>query len=366
MSTPSVDRLLYGQNWEDAQLEVDALNIGPADRVIAVAGAGCTALTLLAQGPQSLHAVDRSAAQLHLLQLKLVAVCELGPGQSTSFLGGVHSDRRLTTLEYLTPRLAEDTASFWRQRSGQIERGIISQGRVEQFFDFIRRLLRLVHTRRRVAALFEQPTLDTQKCFYRDHWDTVGWRALFLLAHKRILDRVLDPTFYQYVDGRRISGDLRERARRCMTELPIRGNYFLSWILRGCYCDDEIGRPAYLGSAAAAALREHRDRLKTHHADIRTFLRTMPDSSGDKFYLSNVSEWLPDEELGPFFKEVGRVARHGATICYRALMADRPRPATLGTLFDENRAHSAVLEARDRAFVNAAFHVMTVRKPRYA
>ena len=59
----------------------------------------------------------------------------------------------------------------------------------------------------------------------------------------------------------------------------------------------------------------------------------MPDSGVDKFYLSNVSEWLPDEELGPFFEEVGRVARDGATVCYRALIADRRLPASVETLF---------------------------------
>jgi S-adenosylmethionine-diacylglycerol 3-amino-3-carboxypropyl transferase len=362
MNAPSVDRLLYGQNWEDSDVEVAALNIGPTDRVIAVAGAGCTALTLLAQGPQRLHAVDRSAAQLHLLLLKLAAVCQLRPGQAAGFLGGVEADQRLATLEYLAPRLADDTARFWRQRSEQIERGIISQGRVEQYLGLIRRLLRLAHSRRRVEELFDQATLEAQQSFYHDRWDTVGWRALFLLAHKRILDRVLDPSFYQYVDGRGLSRALRERAERCMTKLPIRSNYFLSWLLRGRYCDDDLGRPAYLGSVAAAALHVHQDRLQTYRTDIRSFLRAMPDSSGDKFYLSNVCEWLPDAELGPFFEEVGRVARDGATVCYRALMVDRPLPASVETLFEENCSHSADLGARDRAFINAGFHVVTVRK----
>ncbi len=362
MKIPAVERLLYGQNWEDSAVEVAALKIVPTDRVIAVAGAGCTALTLLAQGPQCLHAVDRSAAQLHLLRLKLAAVCQLRPGQAAGFLGGFGAERRLDMLEALAPRLDADTAYFWSQRRELIERGVISQGRVEQYFGFIRRLLRLAHSRQRVEEVFEQKTLEAQQSFYRDHWDTIGWRALFLLAHKRLLDQVLDPAFYQYVNGRGLSRDLRERAERCMTKLPIRNNYFLSWILRGRYCDDELGRPAYLWPVAAAALRQYQDRLNTYHADIRSFLRTMPDSGVDKFYLSNVSEWLPDDELGPFFEEVGRVARDGAIVCYRALIADRRLPASVETLFEESRAYSAELAARDRAFINVGFHVLTVRK----
>jgi S-adenosylmethionine-diacylglycerol 3-amino-3-carboxypropyl transferase len=358
----AVDQLLYGQNWEDSALEIAALDIRSSDRVIAVAGAGCTTLALLAQGPQSLHAVDRNLAQLHLLRLKLAAVCHLPPGQAAGFLGGVPADQRLAALNALSPKLERDTASFWEKRGEQIAQGVISQGRVERFFWLIRRLLRLVHSRRRIEQAFEQVTLDAQRRFYNEHWDTAGWRALFLRAHKRILDRVLDPAFYQYVDGRGLSRDLRDRAERCMTTLPIRSNYFLSWILRGYYGDEDAERPYYLGAGAAVALQQHQGALQTHCGDLRAFLRAMPDSSGDKFYLSNVCEWLPDEELGPFFEEVGRVARDGATVCYRALMVDRSRPASVESLFSEDRALSAKAATRDRAFINVGFHCLTVRK----
>ena len=358
----AVDQLLYGQNWEDSALEIEALDIRAPDRVIAVAGAGCTALALLAHGPQSLHAVDRNIAQLHLLRLKLAAICHLPQGQAAGFLGGVPADQRLAVLNDLLPKLDRDTASFWELRSEQIVRGVISQGRVERFFEIIRRLLRLVHSRRRIEQAFAQATLDAQRRFYAEHWDTAGWRGLFLLAHKRILDRVLDPAFYRYVDGRGLSRDLRERAERCMTTLPIRSNYFLSWILRGRYGDEEAGRPYYLSARASAAVQQHHEKLQTHCTDLRVFLRAMPDSSCDKFYLSNVCEWLPDAERCSFFEEVARVARDGATVCYRALMVDRPRPASLESLFSEDRALSAAGAARDRAFINVGFHCLTVRK----
>ncbi len=360
MTTPPADRLLYGQNWEDSDVEVAALSIGPTDRVIAIAGAGCTTLALLAQGPQRLHAVDRNVPQLHLLLLKLAAVCQLRPEQAAGFLGGTEADKRLATLEDLAPFLTEETANFWRLHSEQIERGIISQGRVERHFSLVRRLLRFAHPRRRIEQLFALPTLTAQLSFYRNHWDNMAWRALFMLAHRRILDRVLDPSFYQYVDGSGFSRKLRERAERCMTTLPIRSNYFLSWILRGRYCEEATGRPTYLRSAAA--LLRNRSRLQTYCTDIRALLGTMPDSSNDKFYLSNVCEWMSEEERGPFFAEIARVASDGAMVCYRALMADRPLPASVAILFEEDRARSAEFAERDRAFINEGFHVMVVRK----
>jgi S-adenosylmethionine-diacylglycerol 3-amino-3-carboxypropyl transferase len=360
----TVATLLYGQNWEDSAVELAALKVGRDDRVVAVGGAGCTVLSLLAQRPRQLYAVDRNAAQLHLLRLKLAAVSRLEPRHATAFLGGTEDNGRLATFQMLAPHLDPDAAKFWAGHADKIKRGVISQGRVERYFGVIRRLLRLIHSRRLTEQVFEQPSLEAQRHFYQDHWNTFGWRALFALAHKKMLDRVLDPAFYQYVDGRGLSRDLRERAERCMTTLPVGSNYFLSWILRGRYGSGEEAWPEYLKSAASDPLRLHQSALRIVEADLTAFLRTQPDSSADKLYLSNVSEWLADRDVGPFFAEVARVARHGATVCYRALMADRPLPASVRPLFDENSTESADFAARDRAFINVGFHVLTVRKGR--
>lgn len=362
MTKRAEERVMYAQNWEDPRLELAALAVRPEDDVIAIGGAGCTALSLLAQGPRRLHAVDCSLAQIHMLRLKLAAVMQLPDGQATRFLGGLPANDRIATFRSLSAGLPEQTALFWNGRIEQVRRGVLAHGRIERYFAVLRWLLRWVHSRDDIEALFEQPTLESQKRFYRDHWNTPGWRRLFLLAHKRILDRALDPSFYRYVEARNLPRELHERAARCMTELPIGDNYFLSWILRGRYPDHAAARPPYLLAGAAERLTQSASRLETHHADIRDFLRSRPESSCDKFYLSNVAEWLREDELAPFFEQIIRVARDGAVVCYRALMVDRPLPAALGRRLFEDTARSAALAASDRAFVNVGFHAVTVRK----
>ena len=350
-------RLMYAHNWEDPQLEIEALDIKPGDAVVAIAGGGCTALSLLAQGPRRLHAVDCNPAQVHLLRLKLAAVSALAPSDAAEFLGGFPSQRRLDVFASLAGVLDEDTARFWSEHRTAIANGVLTQGRIERYFAFVRPLLRAVHPSRRVEQLFAQPTIDAQDRFYRDRWNTRAWRSLFLLGHKRILDRVLDPAFYRHVVARNLPAELHARAERCITSLPISENYFLSWILRGRY--PEAGRPPYLNDGRCAA---YAGRLETHVADLRAFLRRQPDSSVEKFYLSNVAEWLADEEIEPLFREVTRVARDGATVCYRALMVDRPLPQPVARQLEEDADVSAAFARRDRAFVNSAFHVVTVRK----
>lgn len=362
MTKRADERVMYAQNWEDPRLELAALAIRPEDDVIAIGGAGCTALSLLAQGPRRLHAVDLSLAQIHLLRLKLAAVMQLPAGHASGFLGGLPASDRIATFKSLSEELPAQTARFWNGRIEQVRDGVLAHGRIERYFAILRWLLRWVHSQRRIEALFEQPTLESQRRYYNDRWNTPGWRRLFLLAHKRILDRALDPSFYRYVEARNLPRELHERAARCMTELPIGDNYFLSWILRGRYPDNATARPPYLLPEAVDAVTRSASRLETHHADIRDFLRSRPDSSCDKFYLSNVAEWLREDELAPFFADVVRVARDGAVVCYRALMVDRSLPAALADRLREDTARSAALAASDRAFVNAGFHAVTVRK----
>lgn len=362
----SEHRVMYAHNWEDPQLEIETLDIQPDDEVIAIAGGGCTALSLLARGPRALHAIDCNPAQIHLLQLKLAAVRSLATTDAVGFLGGVPAVRRGDTFASIAHSLPEETARFWGQRQREIDRGVVSQGKIERYFALLRLLLRAVHPKRRIEELFEQRSIEAQQRFYRDRWNTPGWRRAFLLGHKRILDRALDPSFYRHVVARNLPAELHGRAERCLTQLPIGENYFLSWILRGRYPESAASHPPYLHPSAKDALNRYGERLETHVADIGAFLRTRPDSSCDKFYLSNVTEWLGEDEIAPLFREVIRVARDGATISYRALMVDRPLPDSIAALLEENVEQSSAHASRDRAFVNTAFHVARVRKNRGA
>jgi S-adenosylmethionine-diacylglycerol 3-amino-3-carboxypropyl transferase len=368
------ERLMYAMNWEDPRLELEALAVGPEDRVLAVAGAGCTALSLLGRGPRSLDAVDLSRPQLRMVALKRAAVCALPPTDAAAFLGGEPLDRATRMRQFAALALEEDDRAWWTARRRMVVAGALSRGRAERFIAILRALVRLgVHPRRRIVALFEQPTLEAQRRFYHDEWDTPRWRLLFRLLNKRVIDRALDPAFYQFVDPGNLGEQLRLRAERCLTELPVRDNYFFSCMLLGRYLPvsvaaarvdgpDGDGRPPYLQAEGADGVRRYRERLRLHHADLRQWLRAAPADSFDKLYLSNIGEWLPEPALEELLADVVRVARPGARVCDRGLMIQRPLPARLAAQLVVDEPRSAALGARDRAFLNASFRVATVHK----
>src|SRR5690242_2872088 len=70
---PLADRVLYGQVWEDADVLVDALEVRPGHVCLSIASAGDNVLALASQRPSRIIAVDRDAAQLFCLELRIAA-----------------------------------------------------------------------------------------------------------------------------------------------------------------------------------------------------------------------------------------------------------------------------------------------------
>ena len=66
--------LVYPQIWEDPVVDLEALAIGPRDRIITIASGGCNALSYLTADPAEIVAVDLNGAHVALGRLKLAAL----------------------------------------------------------------------------------------------------------------------------------------------------------------------------------------------------------------------------------------------------------------------------------------------------
>jgi len=321
---------MYAQNWEDPRLELQALDVQPHDRVLAIAGGGCTALSLLAEGPVRLEAVDQSRAQLEMLELKCKTVCDLTPDGANEFL---------------------------------VANGILDRGRAEKAIGAFRWIIRtLIHSRERIEELFALDSLANQVRFYHRHWNNRRWQWLFHMVRKGTFDRALDPAFYQHVAPGNLGRQLHLRAEHCLTQMPVRENYFLSRILLGGHLRHPEGRPPYLQPRGVEGIRRNRSRLGLHRMGLLDYLRGQPDASFDKLYLSNVGEWLAERERIELFGQVVRVSRPGTRVCWRALMVERPLPQAFRDRIIVDVERSTELGRQDRAFLNASFTVARVAR----
>src|ERR1700712_1303956 len=253
MSTKSQDQvnlsdLLFGMNWEDPESDRRALSIQPGETVTTISSGGCNTLTLLLENPGKIYAVDINPSQSYLLELKRAAIRHLDHDELRGFLGLNPSPGRLQTFERLQGDLSEAALAYWVSKSDAIRCGVIHAGKYESFIGLFIHLLRVLQGKKRIDGFFQCTSLEEQKAYFDERWNTFQWRLLFrLMINKRMLaKRGLTADYFKFDDGASSFADsFFRRTRNAMREIPLASNYFLAQYLRGSYLSEEAV-PAYL------------------------------------------------------------------------------------------------------------------------
>lgn len=356
--------LLFGMNWEDPESDRRALMIQPGDILTTVSSGGCNTLTLLLEDPGKIYAVDINPSQSYLLELKCAAIRRLEYDELRAFLGLEPSDKRLQIFERLRCDLSEPALAHWTRKAGAIKDGIVYSGRYEAFIRLFNRCLALIQGKRRIEGFFQCDTLELQRAYFEDKWNTFQWRVLFkLLLNKHILaKRGLTTDYFKFDDGAASFADsFFLRAKKALCEIPIVSNYFIAQYLRGRYLNEDAV-PPYLLKQNIPVVRDRLDRIEIVVSDAQGWLGRQTEASIDAFSLSNICELMSLEETGRLFAEVARSARPGARICFRNLMIPRSVPEVLASQIVLDDALSRELLAQDRSFVYSRVQAFTVAK----
>ncbi len=349
--------LIFTMSWEDPESDVKALGIGPADRLLTITSGGCNTLHFLLHDPQVVYAVDINEAQSWLLDLKIAAMRMLDHNHFLVLMGirdpEPGTPPRSELLQSVAESLPDDCRRYWESRAGQSNDGILGQGRYERFIRQFRRLLGALQGRRRILGLFEAETLEEQETYFTNVWETSRWRLLFSAFFNKwvLARRGLSADYFQFDDGSASYAEsFYRRSSRVMTEMPIRGNYFLAQYLLGRYrSEQEV--PAYLDPRHYEVIRSRLDRIQIITADVKEWLEKQKPGSIDKFGLSNICEVMDLRETTRTFEAILHAGTPGARICFRNLMVPRDVPEELDKQFQRDREECRKLRLEDRSFV---------------
>lgn len=349
----ALSQLLFGMSWEDPASDRAALRIRPGETLLTISSGGCNTLSFLLEDPGRIEALDINASQSHLLALKCAAIRRLDRNDLLAFLGLRPSTQRSEIFESLVPDLEQPAVDYWRAHAAAVTGGVVHHGRYERFLQRFRSVLRLMQGRRRIERLFESQSLEEQRRYFVDRWNTVQWRALFKLAfNKRMLARRgLSSDYFRFDDGSSsFAESFFNRARHAFCDLPIRSNYFLAQYLLGRYVSDEA-MPDYLRPESLPIVRERLDRIRIITADAKVWLASRPAGAIDAYSLSNICELMNADDTRVTFEEVARTAKDNARICFRNLMVPRDVPAALAARIRLREDESRTLREGDRSFV---------------
>ncbi len=343
------NQIRYAQCWEDADVLLEALDVREGDVCLSIASAGDNSFSLLSRNPAKVIAVDLNPAQLACVWLRKAAYARLTHEELLQLIGARPADDRQRLYTRCRPDLPTPVQQFWDAKPDLINSGIGSAGKFERYFTLFRtRILPFIHTRKRVDRLLAGGSREARHAFYTSTWNSLRWRLMFNLFFSRfVMGRFgRDPAFFQYVQGS-VSQRILQRARHALTELNPADNPYLQWILTGRYT---TALPHALRPENFEPIRRNLDRLHVHHGSIEQYLAGQPDERIDRFNLSDIFEYMSEDNHATLLKLMVSRAKPGATLAYWNMLVPRSRPAQLASQLSENRALGDRLLLQDKAF----------------
>ncbi|WP_245419433.1 DUF3419 family protein [Phyllobacterium salinisoli] len=368
--------LVYPQIWEDPEVDMAALEIGPGHRIVTIASGGCNALSYLTADPASVEAVDLNQAHVAFNRLKLAALAHL-PNYDAfyRFYGTADDKTNLQAYErFIQPHLDPQSRAYWEKRmlSGRRRisifwRDLYRHGLLGVFIGMGHRVARLYGIDPR--DILKARTIEEQRTFFDTalaplfdkrmiRWATARKSSLFGLG--------IPPQQYDAL-ATAGNGDmaaiLRGRLEKLACGFPLADNYF-AWQAfgRGYSADAETGPlPPYLSRANFDKVRTRVARMSVVNASYTEFLAAKPDASVDRFILLDAQDWMNDAQLNDVWREITRTAAPGARVIFRtaaepSILPGRVDPAILAR-WGYREELSRELHDRDRSSIYGGFHL---------
>jgi len=352
-----MNRVLYSQCWEDPKTLAKALQVSEQDDVLSIGSAGDNSFALLLNKPNSLTLIDRNPTQIFLLELKITALRVLDYDDFVGFLGARPCHHRGTLYRHIRPWLSVQAREYWDFFQQEVLQGIIHCGKFENYISMFRQwMLPLVHKEETVRQLLAVSSLSQQRAFYEEVWNNRRWRWIFRAFFGKTLMGLLgrDPSFFQYVDVHDVGEELSRRIRRGLRDLWIRDNYFIEYILTGEYGDLQSTHP-YLCEANFRYLKENLDRIRVVKQDLEEFLLSLQPGTLSKFNLSDVFEYMSNDEFERTLQIIVRTCRDHARLAFWTLFVPRAVPSKLTHRISPRTSTSEELFAIDRTFFYGGF-----------
>jgi S-adenosylmethionine-diacylglycerol 3-amino-3-carboxypropyl transferase len=354
--------ILYAQCWEDPEMDRIAFKIRPDDIVFSITSGGDNALAFLIDDPGKVICLDMNRYQNFLLSLKINAFKTLTYTEILEFFGVQTSKRRWELYEKIKPALPDVEQFYWDSKMDDINRGIIHCGRYERFMHLLKRIFRMLIGNEIINDLFNSSGEKERKILFDQKWNNVRWRLFCRVFLSRWFASLLfDKEFYKYIESSfSFEKYYRSAVRRAITELPVKENYFLAYILLGNYFERNF--PVYLKEENYDLIRKRADRIKTVTSGCLEYFRSLPGGTISKFNFTNIFEWISAEEFCLLLKEIIRVAKDGAVITYRNHLVTRNRPDSLADQLIPDEKLSIALHDRDLSFIYKAYVVERIKK----
>ena len=352
----------YSMCWEDPQILSEALKISKQDSILSIVAGGENILSLLLKNPKNVVGIDISKEQIYLTKLKISCIKNLEFEEFVGFIGIKFSNNRLEIFNRIKKSLEKEEVDYWENNLDLIKSGIVNCGKFERYLEKFRKyFLPLIISKKRINEFLLLDSLNKQKIFYRTYWNNWRFRLLFrIFFSKKGLESGRDKQYFLYSSQNKISDYYLKRVEHSLTEIPIRTNFFMHFILAGSIPIPFENHP-YLDKSNFDKLKEllKHKQIKFIELDIYKFLKGSKAKSFSKFNLSDIFEAKTQEEYESLLKEIVRVSKDKGIVCYWNNLANRSDHTPINNLVkDKNK--SKELYEKDRVHFYSRFIVENI------
>ncbi len=368
--------LVYPQIWEDADVDIEAMELSEGHAIVTIGSGGCNMLAYLSRFPRKIDVVDLNPHHLALNRLKLAAFRYL-PSHADVVrqfgMEGVRTNSRSYDV-FISPKTDPTTRAYWekrlltgRRRIEVFDGNIYKTGLLGRFIGAGHLIARLhgvdlegitrassVREQRqffdeRIAPLFEKPLI---------RWITNRKSSLFGLG---IPPQQYDELANLAPDGS-VAQVLRQRLEKLACHYPLRDNHFAWQAFARRYPKPHEGTlPTYLRPENYAAIRDNVERVTVHHASFTELLLQKRAASVDRYVLLDAQDWMTDQQLNELWAEITRTAAPGARVVFRtaaekSVIDGRVVPALLDH-WSYMQERSRELTLQDRSAIYGGFHL---------
>lgn len=346
------NNIKYSLCWEDPQLVTRALQISRKDVVLTVASGGENVFALLLQNPKKVIAIDNNLSQIFLVRLKAAAIKTLEFEEFLEFVGLRQSSQRLHYLDKCLKHLQNDEIAFWNSMRNKVEKGIMHCGKFESYLRIFRKyILSLVLTKEQILHYLSSSNLQQQRQFYYTCWETVRWRLLFRLFFSKSLMQILgrDKSYFKNATMGNIANHYYTQARKGITQIPVKDNYFMHLILRGIFPTPFKHHP-YADKQNFEKLKIIVDTIVYIHNDVTHYLQQSKENI-TKYNLSDIFEKCSQQAYEEILEQISKRSNKGTRICYWNNLVPRKHHPVKKLL----NVESEQLRREDRVFFYSDF-----------
>lgn len=367
--------LVYPQIWEDPVVDMDAICLCEADRMIAIASGGCNIMSYLTARPRKIIAVDLNNAHIALINLKIAALQKLPNYSAFSHFFINAADQRNVSAydELISAHLPRCTQDYWNRRDmlgrrfiTRFSRGFYRYGLLGTFIGAAHFLSKM-HGRE-ISSILHSKSIEEQVEFFDKEIKPIffSWIVQAIVRNPASLYGLgIPPSQYQSLASNHengIIGALIERIRRLSCDFPIKENYFAQQAFGRSYiAGADVCLPPYLQKKNYELIKPIADRIEIRQTSITEQLSQMPSQSLDAFVLLDAQDWMDNETLNALWTQIDRTASARARLIFRTAANEMLLPGRVDqnvlSHWRRNNLRSEALHAQDRSAIYGAFHL---------